>query len=85
MKRLLRFLLALVFIAGLCPAMTGCALFQSPNKALVAGMDAGLNQSGLLAEYDKYVDADPKLKDGDKKIRHDTAAGLRKLVEDAKK
>ena len=73
----------LVVLAAL--GFSGCALFESPNKAFVAGVDAGVNSSGLLDEYDKYIDADPKLKDDSKKIRHQTAASLRKLIEDAKK
>lgn len=85
MKRLARLFFLTVVIAGLCPAIMGCVLFESPNKAFVTGVDAGLNSSGLLDEYDKYIDADPKLKDDSKKIRHETATKLRKLVEDAKK
>jgi hypothetical protein len=46
-------------------------------------VDAGLNGSGLLDEYDAYIEADPRIKPETKKIRHDTAAGLRKLVKDA--
>jgi hypothetical protein len=75
----------LVFVATLlCSGAMGCALFSSPNASFVAGMDAGLNQSGLLDEYDKYVEADASLKDpNSKKIRHDTATSLRKLLKDA--
>lgn len=78
-------LFGLVFIVALlCSATTGCALFHKPDAAFVAGMDAGLNQSKLLDEYEKYVDADPNFKDPDsKKIRHKTAADLRKLISDA--
>lgn len=75
----------LVFVATLlCSGAMGCALFHKPDAAFVAGVDAGLNQSKLLDEYEKYVDADPNLKDPDsKKIRHKTAADLRKLISDA--
>lgn len=64
-------------------SLSGCALFESPNTAFVTGVDAGLNGSGLLDEYDKYIDADPNLKSDSKKIRHQTAAQLRKLIADA--
>jgi hypothetical protein len=74
----------LVFVATLlCSGAMGCALFSSPNASFVAGVDAGLNQSGLLDEYDKYIDADTKLTADSKAIRHQTSAGLRKLVKDA--
>lgn len=85
MSRFARYFFLAVVMAGLCPAMMGCCIFESPNKAFVAGVDAGVNSSGLLDEYDKYLDADSKLKDDSKKIRHQTAASLRKLIEDAKK
>jgi hypothetical protein len=63
--------------------MTGCCLFSKSSESFVAGVDAGLNGSGLLDEYDKYVEADPKINPETKKIRHDTATGLRKLVKTA--
>ena len=79
----LRLSLLVFFVALLCSATTGCALFHKPDAAFIAGVDAGVNQSGFLDEYEKYVDGDPKLKDESKKIRHDTAAQLRKLIKDA--
>lgn len=85
MKRIfggLRLLVLLFFVAPLVGATTGCALFCKPDAAFIAGVDAGANGSGLLDEYDAYVEADPKIKPETKKIRHDTAAGLRKLIKD---
>ncbi len=80
----LRLSVLFLFAVLLCSAATGCALFHKPDAALIAGMDAGLNQSKLLDEYEAYVDADTKLVLPDsKKIRKDTAAGLRKLIKDA--
>jgi hypothetical protein len=76
--------LALFVIGALCAPMTGCALFHKPDAALVAGVDAGLNSSKLLDQYDAYVDADTKLTDDSKKIRKKTSADLRKLIADAK-
>ena len=76
-------LIVVLLFALISFSMSGCALFQSPNEALVTGIDAGLNSSGLLDEYDKYVEADGNLKSDSKKIRHDTAFKLRKLISDA--
>ena len=72
-----------VFGLLLCSGPTGCALFHKPDAAFIAGVDAGVNGSGYLDEYEKYVDADTKLSADGKKIRHDTATGLRKLIKDA--
>jgi hypothetical protein len=79
----LRSLVLLFIVAALCAATTGCALFKSPDKAFVTGVNAYAVDSGLLDEYDKYVDADPNLKPESKKIRHDSATGLRKIIKDA--
>jgi hypothetical protein len=77
-----------LILVVLC-ALSGCALFRSPDAAFVAGMDAGLsagqNNADLLGKYDAYVDADPKLTAETKKIEHRTAAELRALLEAAKK
>ena len=85
MKQLFaRLVLALAIVC----ALDGCALFQSPNAAFVAGVDAGLNggPSGadILNKYDKYVDADTTLTADTKKIEKATTAKLRKLIADAK-
>lgn len=84
MKKISAFTLAVLLLAT-----TGCGLFQGPNKAFVAGMDAGLSagqsNGDLLNKYDAYVEADPKLTAETKKIEHRTAALLRQLLEDAKK
>lgn len=39
----------------------------------------------ILPEYEKYVDSDPGLKPDTKKIRKDSAAGLRRLLAEEKK
>jgi hypothetical protein len=79
----LRLSLLFLFAVLLCSAATGCCLFSKSDAAFIAGVDAGVNGSGLLDEYDAYIEADPKIKPETKKIRHDTAAGLRKLIKDA--
>lgn len=38
----------------------------------------------ILPEYEKYVDADPALTPGDRKIRRDSVSGLRTLLQSAK-
>lgn len=82
-------LAALAFLLfAVLPLMSGCALFQSPNSAFVAGIDAGLNGgpngADILNKYDKYVDADTTLTADTKKIEKATTAKLRKLIADAK-
>jgi hypothetical protein len=76
---------AFLVLAIVC-ALAGCSLFQSPNAALVAGVDAGLNPGGadILNKYDRYVDADPTLTADTKRIEKATTAKLRKLIADAK-
>lgn len=79
--------IALFFLIVVMPiALGGCSLFQSPNSAFVAGVDAGLGSQGgdILNKYDAYVDADPKLTADTKKIEKGTTAKLRKLIADAK-
>ncbi len=85
MKQLLaRLALALVIVC----ALGGCSLFQSPNAAFVAGVDAGLNggPSGadILNKYDKYIDADTTLTADTKKIEKATTSKLRRLIAEAK-
>ena len=80
-----RFVLALALVC----ALGGCALFQGPNAAFVAGVDAGLNGgpngADILNKYDRYVDADPNLTADTKRIEKKTTADLRRLIENAKK
>lgn len=85
MKAILaRLVLAIVLVL----ALGGCSLFQSPNAAFVAGVDAGLNGgpngADILNKYDKYIDADTTLTADTKKIEKTTTAKLRKLIADAK-
>lgn len=79
----------LTFALFVLVSVSGCSLFQSPNSAFVAGIDAGLNAgpsgAAILDKYDAYIDADTKLTADTKKIEHTTTAMLRKLIADAKK
>lgn len=71
---------ALVLVAS-AVLLSGCGV----NEAFVSGVDEYANRSGLLDEYDRYIDADPKLSGDTKKIRKNTSRGLRRLIEEAKK
>lgn len=77
MKRLL---LVPVMIGVFC--VTGCG---TVDKAFVRGVEAYSVESGMLEQYDQYVDKDSSLTPESKKIRKDTTAGFRKLILEAKK
>jgi len=70
-------ILLTVFVAIL---MVGCCGSQSREAAFHDGVKQYAVGSGLLDEYEKYVDADPVLKPETKKIRKDTAKGFRALI-----
>lgn len=55
------------------------------EKAFHDGVDQLVNKSGLLSEYEKYVESDPSIKAETKKIRKETATSLRNLIEEEKK
>jgi hypothetical protein len=61
-------------------ALSGCCGSTSREAAYHDGVKQYALESGMLDEYEKYVDADPKLKDATKKIRKDTSKGLRALI-----
>jgi hypothetical protein len=68
----------IVVILALCA--TGCCGAAPREVAFHDGVKQYVLTSGLADEYDKYIDADPKLKDDTKKIRKDTSKGLRALI-----
>jgi hypothetical protein len=76
-----RLVFVLVVVGVMLPA---AACVQSPDEALVTGLEAQILESGLLDEYEAYIKADPQLKEGTKKIRLGTAAGVRELLKDAR-
>lgn len=59
---------------------TGCCGTASREAAFLDGVKQYTIASGMADEYDRYIDADPKLKDDTKKIRKDTSKGLRALI-----
>lgn len=70
-----------ILISGvLALLMVGCCGTMSRESAYHDGVKQYTVESGMTAEYEAYIDADPKLKPETKKIRKDTAAGLRKLI-----
>lgn len=52
------------------------------EKAFHDGVKAYTVDSGMLKEYQQYVEADPALKPETKKIRKDTATGLVRLIDE---
>ncbi len=73
----MRKILGACILALMC---VGCCGVASREAAYHDGVKQYALESGLLDEYDKYIDADPKLKDTTKKIRKQTSAGFRKLI-----
>ena len=62
--------------------LAGCGTL---DQAFVDGVDKSAVKSGLLDEYEQYVENDPNLSDTTKVIRKNTAKELRDLIEKAKK
>ncbi len=60
--------------------LSGCCGTLAREKAFHDGVKQYAVASGLLDEYEKYVDADAKLKPETKTIRKDTAKGFRALI-----
>jgi len=61
-------------------SLTGCCGTSSREAAFHDGVKQYTLASGMLDEYEKYVEADPVIKPETKKIRKDTAKGLRALI-----
>jgi hypothetical protein len=73
----------MVGILALCAV--GCCGNTSREAAFHDGVKQYAVESGLLDEYDKYVDADPAIKDSTKVIRKNTSKGLRALIAEEQK
>lgn len=69
-----------VFLVFLLASSIGCCGTLSRETAYHDGVKQYAVSSGLLDEYEKYIDADPKLKDETKKIRKDTSKGFKALI-----
>ena len=86
MKRLFSFL-ALVIITPLCGGMmSGCSLFQHPDKVLANGIDDGTKE--VFAEYEKYViegKPRPAFTASDAEIRRESIRRVKALLDQARK
>ncbi len=72
--------LALGFGIALALLSSGCCEILSREAAFHDGVKQYAIESGMLDEYEAYIDADPNLKASTKKIRKGTPAGLRALI-----
>ena len=72
--------LALGFGVVLVLLLSGCCGILSREVAFHDGVKQYAIESGMLKEYEAYIDADPNLKESTKKIRKGTPAGLRALI-----
>lgn len=70
----------MLVVTGAVIALVGCA---GLNKQFVAGID-GYAQV-ILPEYRAYVDKDTSLSPSTKKIRVESADGMRALIDEAQK
>lgn len=75
--------IAFFFVVILVFGLVGCCAGR--EAAFADGVEQYAVKSGLLAEYDAYIDADPNLKSETKRIRKDTSAGLRRLIDEEKR
>jgi hypothetical protein len=75
----------LVIVGLIAFAMTGCCSTLSRETAYHDGVKQYAVESGLLAEYEKYVEADAALKPETKVIRKATATGFRALITEEEK
>ena len=77
--------LALGFGVLLALLSSGCCGVLSREAAFLDGVKQYSIESGLLKEYDAYIDADPNLKATTKTIRKQSSAGLRALIAEEEK
>lgn len=75
----------MVLVVILVPALVLGGCCSAREAAFADGVDQYANKSGLLAEYDRYVENDPNLSSDTKKIRKGTSEGLRMLIEEEKR
>jgi hypothetical protein len=72
------------FVMAMALAASGCG-GSAREAAFLDGVKQYTVASGMLDEYEKYVDADPALKPDTKTIRKNTAKGLRTLIVEEEK
>lgn len=76
MRKVALMVVAVCALAILC---SGCGTL-SREVAYHEGVKEYAIKSGLLDEYDKYLEADPNLADTTKTIRKQSSEGLRALI-----
>lgn len=72
-----------IIAAVLCLGLIGCC--GTREAAFLDGVDQLVNKSGMMTEYQKYIENDPNLQPESKKIRKDTAERLKALIEEERK
>ena len=72
-------LVSLIVVLAFSGLVAGCC--GPSNAVLVKGVSGYTDV--ILPEYEAYIKADAKLAEATKKIRLDSAAGLRRLLEAA--
>ena len=70
----------IAFAVIVIAACTGCCSNLSREGAYHDGVKQLIIESGLLDEYEGYLEADASIKEGTKKIRKGTATELRALI-----
>jgi hypothetical protein len=69
-----------VFLVFLLASSIGCCGTLSRETAYHDGVKQYTVESGMLTEYEAYIEADAKLKPETKVIRKNTSKGLRALL-----
>lgn len=76
----------LILAALAAVALAGTACKAGPReRAFTEGVEALAVDSGLLKEYEGYVEKDPAIKEETKKLRKETSAKLKQLIDDQKR
>lgn len=81
----MRKILSAILATAVAVAASGCCSVLSREAAFLDGVKQYSIESGLLSEYEKYVDADPSIKPETKTIRKNTASGLKALIAEEEK
>lgn len=74
---------AAALVCALALALGACATAR--EKAFHDAVEQLTVKSGMLSQYQKYVDDDPKLKAESKKIRRETADRLRAVLDEERR
>lgn len=75
----------ILFSAAAAVSLSACASNAARERAYVEAVEQYTERSGLLTEYEAYVEKDPALKPESKVIRKRTAEKLRQVTAVEKK